>query len=47
MISLADIEAARARIAPHVRRTPVMEIMAVRQPLGLTASVVMKLELFR
>lgn len=47
MISFSDIEAATARIAPHVRKTPVMEVAAARQPLGLAANVVMKLELFQ
>ena len=47
MISLADIEAARTRISPHIRKTPVMEIAAVRESLGLRATTVMKLELFQ
>jgi threonine dehydratase len=45
MISIADIEAARSRIAPHVRRTPVMAADLARDPLPVTASVTMKLEL--
>lgn len=47
MVTLSDIEAARARLAPHIRRTPVMEINAVRQPLGVAANAIMKLELFQ
>ena len=47
MISLADIEAARARIAPHVRRTPVMRLAALREELPLAAEIVLKLELFQ
>lgn len=45
MITIDDIEAARARIAPYVRRTPVMEASLARDPLPVEASVVMKLEL--
>ena len=45
MITLADIEAARDRIAPHVRRTPILEASLARDPIPLQASVVMKLEL--
>lgn len=33
MISLEDVQAARARIAPHVRRTPVLETSGLKQPL--------------
>lgn len=47
MITLADIESARTRIAPHIRKTPVMEVAAVREPLVLSARTVMKLELFQ
>ena len=47
MISLADIEAAQTRLSPHIRKTPVMEIAAVREPLALRARTVMKLELFQ
>ena len=36
----AEIEAAQARIAPHVRRTPVVEVTG----FGLTAPVALKLE---
>lgn len=45
MITIADIEAARQRIAPYIRRTPVMEASLARAPLAVDASVVMKLEL--
>ena len=42
MISPKDIQTAAARIAPHTRRTPVIEIT---QGLGLAHSVTLKLEL--
>lgn len=45
MITIEDIEAARTRIAPYIRRTPVMEASLARDPLPVDASVVMKLEL--
>lgn len=45
MITIADIEAARDRITPHVRRTPILEASLARDPIPLQASVVMKLEL--
>jgi threonine dehydratase len=45
MITIADIEAARERIAPYIRRTPIMEASLNRDPLPVSASVVMKLEL--
>lgn len=44
MISITDIEAARERIAPHVRRTPVMALGQTRDPLPLAARVTLKLE---
>lgn len=47
MITLADIEAARARIEPHVRRTPVMEANAEREPLPGNAPITLKLELLQ
>jgi threonine dehydratase len=47
MISLDDIRAARVRIAPFTRVTPVMAAMATRVPLPVTAEVVCKLELFQ
>lgn len=47
MITLADIEEARARIGPFVRKTPVMDAVATRRPLGLDAEIVLKLELFQ
>lgn len=47
MITIADIEAARARIAPHVRRTPAMEAKAEREPLPVEAKVTFKLELLQ
>ncbi len=45
MITIADIEAARDRITPYVRRTPILEASLARDPIPLQASVVMKLEL--
>lgn len=47
MIGIADIEAARERIAPHVRRTPVMRWAAAREPLPVEAEVTLKLELLQ
>ncbi len=47
MIPMPDIEAARARIASHIRKTPVMTVAAARNPLPASAEVVMKLELFQ
>lgn len=45
MISISDIEAARDRIAPYVRRTPVMAASLPRQPLPVEGRVTFKLEL--
>lgn len=45
MITIDDIEAARERIVPYVRRTPILEASQVRVPLAARASVVLKLEL--
>ena len=45
MITINDIEVARERISPHIRRTPIMETLHARDPLPVSASVVMKLEL--
>lgn len=47
MIDIADIEAARERIAPYVRRTPVMEACLAREALPVSASVTFKLELLQ
>lgn len=43
MITIADVEAARARIAPHVRRTPVLRAANMKQPLR-SKHVTLKLE---
>lgn len=43
MIELADIRAAAARIAPHVRRTPVIDVTAVAEPVT-AARLTLKLE---
>ncbi|MEQ1941582.1 threonine/serine dehydratase [Mesorhizobium sp. VNQ89] len=45
MITIEDIEIARERISPYIRRTPIMEALHARDPLPVSASVVMKLEL--
>lgn len=45
MIGPAEIEAARARIAPHVRRTPLLAARLAREPLPVEARVTFKLEL--
>ena len=34
MIGISDIEAARERITPYVRRTPVMEALLARDQIG-------------
>ena len=47
MIALSDIIAARSRIAPYTRQTPVMDATATRRPLDLKAEIVLKLELFQ
>jgi threonine dehydratase len=44
MITIADIEAARRRIAPHVRRTPVMALAQTRDMGEEAARVTLKLE---
>lgn len=43
MITLSDIEAARDRIKPYLRRTPVMQLSQMREPLP-TGPVVVKQE---
>ncbi|MCX7329500.1 MAG: pyridoxal-phosphate dependent enzyme, partial [Hyphomicrobiales bacterium] len=45
MIDLAGIEAARQRIAPHVRRTPTLAYTQQKDGATDRASVIMKLEL--
>lgn len=45
MISLAEIEAARARIAPYVTQTPIDESRSISAELGVP--VTLKLELFQ
>ncbi len=47
MITLADVTAASARIAPYTRRTPVMAATAMRDPLVLDAELILKLEFFQ
>jgi threonine dehydratase len=44
MITIADVEAARRRIAPHVRRTPVMALAQTRDGLAGADRVTLKLE---
>src|SRR5690606_9099373 len=43
LISLDDIRTARARIAPYVRRTPVLQASSLKQPLPWE-KVMLKLE---
>ena len=45
MIEIADIHAARERIAPFVRRTPIMDATLARDPLPVGAQITFKLEL--
>jgi threonine dehydratase len=44
MITIADVEAARTRIAPHVRRTPVMALAQTREAIAGACRVTLKLE---
>ncbi len=44
MIDIGDIEAARARIAGWVRRTPVTPLVQLQSPVPTTARVTLKLE---
>jgi threonine dehydratase len=44
MITIADVEAARRRIAAHVRRTPVMSLSQTRARRGIDERVSLKLE---
>jgi threonine dehydratase len=44
VITIGDIEAASERIAPHVRRTPVMRVTGAKEPLPTDARVTLKLE---
>ena len=46
-IGIADIEAARERIAAHVRRTPVMELSQLKTPPPVDGRVTLKLELLQ
>jgi threonine dehydratase len=45
MITIDDIESARDRITPYIRRTPVMDALLARAPLPIATSVTLKLEL--
>ncbi len=47
MISLADIENARDRIAPHVRRTPVIAASGLQAPITGVDELWLKLELLQ
>ena len=47
MITIADIEAARERIAPWVRHTPVLEVSQIKTALPAQARVSLKLELLQ
>jgi len=44
VISIGDIETARARIASHVRRTPTIQVIGAKEPLPGRADVTLKLE---
>ncbi|MBV9433456.1 MAG: pyridoxal-phosphate dependent enzyme [Hyphomicrobiales bacterium] len=44
MITIADIEAARNRIAPHIRQTPSMRLQQTRERLAPAQHVTLKLE---
>ena len=44
MITIADVEAARQRIAPHLRRTPVMAVSQTRDKWGEKERITLKLE---
>jgi threonine dehydratase len=47
MIGIADIEAARERIAPFVRHTPVTALDQLKTPVKIDARVTLKLELLQ
>ncbi len=47
MISLTDIETARDRIAPHVRRTPVIAASGLQAPIAGVEDLWLKLELLQ
>lgn len=47
MIVLSDIQEAQVRIAPYIRRTPVMTAAALRWPLDVRPEIILKLELFQ
>jgi len=44
VISIADIEAARLRIASHVRHTPTLRVAGIKEALPVAADVTLKLE---
>lgn len=44
MIGIQDIEAARSRILPYIRRTPVMRVTGAKATLPVNAQVTLKLE---
>lgn len=47
MIGIGDIEAARERIAPRIRRTPLVALDQLKQPVDTSARVSLKLELLQ
>lgn len=47
MIGISDIEAARARITPYVRHTPVIALDQLKTPVETKARVTLKLELLQ
>jgi threonine dehydratase len=44
MITIADVEAARKRIAPHIRHTPSMQLAQTRDRLAPAQQITLKLE---
>jgi threonine dehydratase len=44
MITIADVESARQRIAPYLRRTPALPLSQTRDRLGADARITLKLE---
>jgi threonine dehydratase len=44
MITIADVEAARIRIAPHLRRTPTMSLAQTRDEVSPAQRITLKLE---
>ena len=47
MIDIGDVEAARERIAPYIRKTPTIALDQLQQPVDTSARVTLKLELLQ